>query len=122
MVQAMRDVTLANQNNKLFQGGDLEWDGVIVHECDGLPVIAGVGAAGIDVAPVYLCGAQALGLAMAKRWTSKTEEFDYGDKHGVAIEAIDGLAKMLFGSGASDTADLKQHGVVTGYFAGVADA
>lgn len=122
MVQAMRDVSLANQNNKLFQGGDLEWDGVIVHECDNMPTLTGVGAAGIDVAPVILCGAQAIGMAMAKRWTSKTEEFDYGDKHGVAIEAIDGLKKMLFGSGSGDTDDLKQHGVVTGYFAGVADA
>jgi hypothetical protein len=29
---------------------------------------------------------------------------------------------MLFGSGSGDTDDLKQHGVLTGYFAGVADA
>lgn len=122
MTQALREVTLANQNNKLFQGGDLEWDGIIVHECDGMPTLSGVGASSIDVAPVFLCGAQAIGMAMAKRWTSKTETFDYGDKHGVAIEAIDGLKKMLFGSGAGDTDDLKQHGVVTGYFSGVADA
>lgn len=122
MVQAMRDVSLANQNNKLFQGGDLEWDGVIIHECDGLDVISGVGNGGIDVAPVFLCGAQALGMAMAKRWTSKTETFDYGDKQGVAIETIDGLELMLFGSGATDTDDLKMHGVVRGYFSGVADA
>jgi N4-gp56 family major capsid protein len=122
MQQAMREVSVTAQNNKLFQGGDLEWDGVIVHECDNMPTLTGVGAAGIDVGGVFLCGAQALGLAMAKRWTSKTEVFDYGDKHGVAIEAIDGLKKMLFGSGSGDTDDLKQHGVVTGYFAAVADA
>lgn len=122
MQQAMREVSLANQNNKLFQGGDLEWDGIIVHECDGMPTLTGVGAGSIDVAPVFLCGAQALGMAVAKRWTSKTEQFDYGDKQGVAIEAIDGLKKMLFGSGAGDTDDLQQHGVVTGYFSGVADA
>ena len=122
MQQAMREVSLANQNNRLFQGGDLEWDGIIVHECDGMPILSGVGAGGIDVGGVFLCGAQALGMAIAKRWVSKTEEFDYGDKHGVAIESIDGLKKMLFGSGAGDTDDLKQHGVVTGYFAAVADA
>lgn len=122
MTQALREVQLSNQNNKLFQGGDLEWDGVIVHECDNLPIITGAGAGSIDVAPVYLCGAQALGMAMARRWRSKTEEFDYGDKYGIEISAIDGLKKMLFGSGAGDTDDLKQHGVVTGYFAGVADA
>lgn len=122
MQNAMREVSLANQNNKLFQGGDLEWDGVIVHECDGMPILSGVGAAGIDVAPVFLCGAQALGMAVARRWRSKTEEFDYGDKRGVEISSIDGLKKMLFGSGSADTDDLKQHGVLTGYFAGVADA
>lgn len=120
--QAMREVSLANQNNRLFQGGDVEWDGIIVHECDNMPTLTGVGNGGIDVAPVFLCGAQAVGLAMSKRWTSKTETFDYGDKNGVAIEAIDGLKKMLFGSGAGDTDDLKQHGVVTGYFSGVADS
>lgn len=122
MTQAMREVSITAQNNKLFQGGDLEWDGIIVHECDNMPILSAVGAAGIDVGGVFLCGAQALGHAMAKRWTSKTEVFDYGDKHGVAMEAIDGLKKMLFGSGSGDTDDLKQHGVVTGYFAAVADA
>jgi N4-gp56 family major capsid protein len=122
MQQAMREVSLANQNNKLFQGGDLEWDGVIVHECDNMPTLTGVGASNIDVAPVILCGAQAIGMAVARRWRSKTEEFDYGDKHGVEISAIDGLKLMLFGSGSGDTDDLKMHGCVRGYFAGVADA
>jgi hypothetical protein len=87
IVQALRDVSIATQNNKLFSGGDIEWDAVIVHECDDLPILSGVGAGSIDVGAVYLCGAQALGMAMAKRWTTKTEVFDYGDKHGVAIDA-----------------------------------
>jgi N4-gp56 family major capsid protein len=56
MQQAMREVSLANQNNKLFQGGDLEWDGVIVHECDNMPTLTGVGASNIDVAPVRRAG------------------------------------------------------------------
>ena len=33
-----------------------------------------------------------------------------------------GIEKMLFGSGSGDTDDLKDHGVVTGYFAAVADS
>jgi N4-gp56 family major capsid protein len=122
LTQAQREVTLEMQNNKLFQGGDVEWDGIIVHECDGLPTLTGVGAGGIDVGGVFLCGAQAMGLAIAKRWVTKEQVRDYGDKPGVAIEAIDGLEKMLFGSGSADTDDLKQHGVVTGYFAAVADS
>ena len=48
--------------------------------------------------------------------------FDYGDKHGVAMEAIYDVDKLTFGSGAGDTDDLKDHGVVTGYFAAVDDS
>ena len=70
-----------------------------------------------EVTPVYLCGAQALAVAYAKRWRTVTEEFDYGDKYGVAIDGIYGVRKIIFGSGAGDTDDLKDHGVVTGFFA-----
>ena len=43
--------------------------------------------------------------------------FDYGDKYGVAIDGIYGIEKIIFGTGSSDTADTKDHGVVTGFFA-----
>ena len=104
--------------SKLFEGGDIMWNGCIVKEVDNLPIYENLGNAGTaEVTPVYLCGAQALAVAYAKRWKSVTEEFDYGDKHGVAIEAIYGVRKIVFGSGAGDTDDLKDNGVVTGYFA-----
>jgi N4-gp56 family major capsid protein len=120
--QAQREVSLAKQNNKLFQGGDLIWDGIIIHEVDDMDTLSGVGAAGIDVGGVFLCGAQALGLGIAKRWETRTKgETDYGNEKGCAVVAIDGLDKMTFGSGSNDTDDLKDHGVVTGYFAAVAD-
>ena len=122
ITNAQRDVGLRMQNTKLFEGGDIEWDGIIVHEVDDIEVLSGVGAGGIDVAPLYLCGAQAVGAGYAKRWESKVEEFDYGDKYGVATRAWYEIEKMIFGSGSGDTDDLKQHGVVTGYFAAVADA
>lgn len=119
---AQREVSVIMQNNKLFDGGDQVWDGIIVHEVDDIGVIAGAGAAGIDVAPVYMCGAQAVGAGFAKRWQSKVEEFDYGDKYGVATRAWYNIEKLTFGSGSADTDDLKDHGVVTGYFAAVADS
>jgi len=122
ITQAQRDVGLRMQNEKLFQGGDIEWDGMIFKEIDDIPVYSGVGAAGIDVAPVYLCGAQAVGYGIAKRWNTVTEEFDYSDKHGVAVQEFGNFEKMTFGSGAGDTDDLKDHGIVTGFFASVADA
>jgi len=106
------------QASKLFEGGDLLWNGVIVKETDNIPIYLNLGAsATTEVTPVYLCGAQALAVAYASRWRSKTEVFDYGDKNGVAIDGIYGVKKILFGSGATDTDDLKDHGVVTGFFA-----
>lgn len=117
------DSILANtvvemQASKLFDGGDILWNGCIVKEVDNLPVYENLGNGGtVEVTPVYLCGAQALAVAYAKRWRSVTEVFDYGDKHGVAVESIMGVRKVLFGSGSGDTDDLKDHGVVTGFFA-----
>ena len=122
ITNAQRDVVIRNQNNKLFEGGDVEWDGIIVHEVDDMPILSGVGNSSIDVSPVYFCGAQAFGHGWAKRWQSVTEESDYGDKHGVATRGWYGVNKLTFGSGSADTDDLKDNGMVTGYFASVADS
>lgn len=108
--------------SKLFEGGDLMFRGVIVKELLDMPVYTGVGASAIDVAPIYLLGAQAVGLAIARRWKTVTKEFDYGDKFGTALDAIDGYAKLRFGTdSAVDTTTPKDNGVVTGYSAAVAD-
>lgn len=120
--QAQREVKLEMENNRLFQGGDLLWDGMIIHEVDDLAPVTGVGAGGIDVGQVFLCGAQALVYGIGKRWSTKTKTFDYGDKYGVVVEEICGIHKTRYGSGSADTDDLTDHGVVTGWFAAVADA
>ena len=122
ITNAQRDVGLRMQNEKLFRGGDIEWDGIIFKEVEDIAVLSGVGAAGIDVAPVYLCGAQALGYGVSSRWKSMEETFDYGRKRGCSIQEMGGIEKILFGSGSADTDDLKDHGVVTGFFASVADS
>ena len=123
IVQAQREVSLEMENNRLFKGGDLLWDGMIIKE---IPEIydelwegfENLGAsATTEVGVAYLCGAQAVGVAYARRWRSKEETFDYGDKQGVAIDAIYGVGKMQFGSGLADTDDLKDHGIITGFFA-----
>lgn len=121
MTQANREARLRGVDNPLFVGADLVWDGMIIKQIDDIPTFA-AGASSIAISPVFLCGAQALAVAYAKRTTSRTEVFDYGDKNGVAIEEIRGIKKMIFGSGSTDTADTKDHGVVTGWVAAVADA
>jgi N4-gp56 family major capsid protein len=125
IIQAQREVNLEMENNRLFKGGDLLWDGVIIKEVVDIydqygALLTNEGAsATAEVAVNFLCGAQAVAAAYARRWKSTTEEFDYGDKHGVEISSIYGIGKMQFGSGAADRDDLKDHGVVTGYFATV---
>jgi len=122
MKQANRDARQRGTDNPLFTGGSLIWDGVIIREIPEIAVLAGAGAAGIDVEPVYLCGAQALGIAWAQRTKTRTDVRDYGYVSGVAIQEMRGIDKLTFGTGANDLDDQKDNGVVTGYFAGVADS
>lgn len=120
ITQAQREVGLQMENERLFEGGDLLWDGVIIKQIEQAVTewdFGTVGASSARVVGAYLCGAQAIGAAYARRWKSAEEKFDYGDKHGVEMSAIYGIDKMRFGSGAADRDDLKDHGVVTGYFA-----
>ncbi len=119
MTQANRDALARGKGNKLFTGGDLLWDGMIIKEVEEIDVVSN---GTINVAPVYLCGAQAVGLGWAKRTKTVTETFDYGDKFGCAVEEIRGIEKITFGSGTNDTDDLKDNGIVTGWFASVADS
>jgi N4-gp56 family major capsid protein len=122
MDATLQQTSVQAQASKIFEGGDLMVDGVIIKELDDLPVYADVGAAAAEVSPVYMLGAQAVGMAWGRRWKTVTEEFDYGDKHGVAIDGIFGVAKLRFGSGAGDETARKDHGVATGYFTSAADA
>jgi N4-gp56 family major capsid protein len=116
--EVLANTVIGAEANKLFQGGDIMWNGTIVKEVDDIPIYANLGAsATTEVTPVYLCGAQALGIAWGRRWKSVTKEFDYGDKYGVAIDGIYAVSKLRFGTGAEDTDDQKDHGVVTGFFA-----
>lgn len=121
-MQANREARNRGTSNPIFKGADYIYDNVAIYEVEDIAVIEDAGAAGIDVAPCYLCGAQSIGIGWGKRPESIEEEFDYGDKQGVAIRQWYGVRKMIFGSGSSDTADLKDHGVLTGYFAAVADS
>ncbi len=129
--QAQRDVTLRMQNIKLFKGGDVEWDGIIFKEIEDIKPLGLVGksvdSVKTQVSPVYFCGAQAVAYAVAERWKSAEEAFDYGRKKGCAIMEMGGFGKIRFGTGEIDPTtrdDLlipKDHGMVTCFVASEAD-
>lgn len=102
------------ESNPIFQDGDLLWDGVIIREIPEIPVTGAVGTASAQVAPVYLCGAQAVGLAWGMEPQVRTDTRDYGHSKGVAITEARGVNKLVFNS--------KDHGLVTGFVAAASDA
>lgn len=114
MTTVLKDAAERGRNNPLFRDGDLYWDGVVIREVPEIGVIAGVGAGGVDVGPVYFCGAQAIGVAWAKRTKSTTDVTDYGFKKGVGIHEMRGIEKLVFNG--------KDNGVFTAFVAAVGDA
>lgn len=121
-LQANREARNRGMDNPLFTGADYVWENVFIYEIEDIPSLGAVGASSAVVRPCYLCGAQALGIAWAMRPQTIEEDFDYKRKVGLAIKQWYKVEKLRFGSGATDTDDLKDHGVVTGYFAAAADA
>lgn len=121
-LQANREARNRGLDNPIFSGANYIYDNLAIYEIEDIPSLGDVGAAGATVRPVYLCGAQALGMAWAMRPETVTDEFDYKRFEGLAIKQWYEVAKLRYGTGATDTDDLKDHGVVTGYFAAAADA
>jgi len=119
-VQANRDARNRGIDNPLFNGADYLWDNIFIYEIEDIPMTTNTNS--VQVAPVYLCGAQALGQAWAKRPQTVDDTFDYGRAKGCAIKEWMKIEKLRFGSGATDTDDPKDCGVLTGWFAAVADS
>lgn len=121
---ANRDARIRGVDNPLFTGDSLVWDGMILRE---IPEIEPVPAAIYSLSstaviePVYLCGAQAVGLAWAQRTKSTTDTDDYEFLHGVGIQEIRRVQKLRFGGGTTDRDNLKDHGIVTAFVYGAPD-
>lgn len=109
------------KDNPLFTGTtSVYWDGVIVREIPEINTIPSVGASSIAVAPCFLCGAQAMGIAWAQRTkTTLRSEDDYGYRKGVGFEEMRGIEKLQWGKGSGNAIDWS---VATVYVSGVADA
>jgi N4-gp56 family major capsid protein len=112
--------------NPLFQDGDIIYDGIVHREVPEIDAIAQTGNGGLggfdgqgngtcDVRPVFLCGAQAVGVAWGQEPTPKTDNVkDYGFRPGVAIEELLGVKKLCFNG--------VQQGIVSCFFAAASDS
>jgi len=120
---ANRDARVRGVDNPIFTGDSLVWDGIIMREIPEIaPLEASLSSTGVVLEPLYLCGAQAVGLAWAQRTKSTTDIDDYEFMHGVGVQEIRGIEKLRFGTDVNvDTTTPKDHGLVTGFFAAAAD-
>ncbi len=116
--QMNREARERGAGNPLFDSCDLIVDNIPIYEIEDIPYTTN---GTIAVAPVYMCGAQTIAQVWAKRPETVSDDFDYKRKVGIAIKQWYKVEKLRFGTGTSDTDDLKDHGVVTGWFAAVAD-
>lgn len=98
ITQANREAMNRGRSNPLFRDGDLMWDGIIVREIKEIPSLGAIGDTSAEVGTSFLCGAQSAGIAWAQRTTSRTEVDDYGFEHGVAVQEIRGVEKLMFNS------------------------
>lgn len=116
-------------DNPIITGADLYYDGIVYKEVDDMPLLAANATIGgvavgntVQASPLFLCGAQAVGIAYAQRSKTVTEDFDYASKYGVAVEEIRGIGKMRYGTGANDTDTPCDYGVFTNWLAAPSDA
>lgn len=109
----------AAKSNPLYTSGDLTYDGMIIREVPEIGILPGTpGASGTTaVAPVYLCGTQAVAYGIAQRTKMIENIRDYGAKKGAGYEFVDVVNKVYFGAGAADATTPKMNGVVAGYVA-----
>jgi hypothetical protein len=129
------DIKTANQNsrareqqgylkNPIFVDGDLLYNGVIIREIPELSLRLPVfyqtaGAAGIQVAPAFLCGQGAQAWCWGKMPTPTfLKEDDYQFLRGAGTKMAYGVGKIAKLNAAGN---FKEWGVYTGFFAAVAD-
>ena len=123
LVLANRDARVRGVDNPLFTGDSLVWDGIIIREIPEISAInSTIDSLANGIEPVYLCGAQAIGYAIAQRTKSTTDVDDYEFVHGVGVQEIRRIEKLRFGTAAgADTTTPRDHGIVTGFFGAAAD-
>ena len=117
-------VKVVERNESIFLGGDREFDGVIIHQVDDIDPVGAIGNSSALVYPIYLCGQEAIGMAVKSRYRSRTQLDDYQTEIGLGMIGKWGSKKLCYSnnfnaslSGTDSTYYGKQRGVVTGFVA-----
>lgn len=95
---AQQYANIRGEDNPIFSGALGVYDGVIVHEHEGITTAADGGGASVAYARNLFLGAGAACHAKVDdmSWVEKT--FDYGNKLGIAAGQIYGVARSTFDS------------------------
>ena len=95
---AQQYANIRGEDNPIFSGALGVYDGVIVHEHEGITTAADGGGASVAYARNLFLGAGAACHAKVDEmsWVEKT--FDYGNKLGIAAGQIYGVARSTFDS------------------------
>lgn len=110
----LRHTVQSGMNSKLFSGGVVTVDGLVLHEYRHVYHSDSWGGGSQKGTQVLMCGAQALAFADlgAPEWDEK--EFDYNNQPGISIQKMLGFLKPQFNSiYAGNT--VQDHGVISCY-------
>ncbi len=119
----LRHSANAQTNAKLYSGGSIEIDGIVLHEFRHVPNTLGAssgskyGAVGtIEGSQILFCGAQALAMADigAPKWVEK--EFDFNNQPAISVGKILGFLKPKFGS-IYESNSVEDFGIINVYVA-----
>ena len=95
---AQRNANVRGSDNPIFSGALGMYDGVIVHEHEGITTAADGGGASVAYARNLFLGAGAACHAKVDDMTWVEKTFDYGNKLGVAAGQIYGVGLSTFDS------------------------
>ena len=112
----LRHSTQSAKNNKLFSGGGVEVDGLVLHEFRHVPHSTTWGGGTIHGSAVLMCGAQALAFADigSPMWVEKY--FDYDNQPGISVGKMCGFRKPFFRNVYAGNTS-QDHGVFVTYVA-----
>ncbi len=119
----LRHSTQGGTNAKLFGGGSVEIDGIVLHEFRHVPNTLGAasgskygGAGTVEGSQVLFCGAQALAMADigSPEWVEK--EFDFNNQPAISVGKILGFLKPKFGTIYESNA-VEDFGIINVYVA-----